>query len=76
MRRRRFANDDTGFAVLDCEVDDADQVILVGLIAHLEERERATVAGRWVHDPRFGPQVRVDSALPLPPSGRVGSGGR
>ncbi|MEA2386222.1 MAG: exodeoxyribonuclease alpha subunit, partial [Thermoleophilaceae bacterium] len=68
VRRRRFANDDTGFAVLDCTAGD-DHLILVGLIAHLEDDERAEVSGQWVHDPRYGPQVRVDSALPLAPSG-------
>jgi exodeoxyribonuclease V alpha subunit len=69
VRNRRFANAETGFAVLDCTSGD-DRLTLVGLIAHLEEDERAEVAGRWARDPRYGPQVRVDSALPLPPSGR------
>jgi exodeoxyribonuclease V alpha subunit len=67
VRNRRFVNEDTGFAVLDCTTGD-DRLTLVGLIAHLEQDERAEVSGRWARDPRYGPQVRVDSALPLPPS--------
>jgi exodeoxyribonuclease V alpha subunit len=47
-----------------------DRLTLVGLIAHLEVDERAEVSGNWMRDPRYGPQVRVESALPLPPSGR------
>jgi exodeoxyribonuclease V alpha subunit len=69
VRNQRFANADTGFAVLDCTMGD-DRLTLVGLIAHLEVDERAEVSGNWTRDPRYGPQVRVESALPLPPSGR------
>jgi exodeoxyribonuclease V alpha subunit len=69
VRSRRFVDADTGFAVLDCTSGD-DRLTLVGPIAHLEEDERADVSGQWGRDPRYGPQVRVHSALPLPPSGR------
>jgi exodeoxyribonuclease V alpha subunit len=68
VRRRRFANAETGFAVLDCVADD-ERLVLVGPLAHLEERERARVTGAWVRDRRFGLQLRVSEAAPLPPSG-------
>src|SRR3954447_2263519 len=67
VRRQRYLSTETGFAVLDCTVG-GDAVVLVGPLAHLEERERARVAGEWVDDPRYGPQVRVRSATPLAPS--------
>lgn len=69
VRWRRFVSEDTGFAVLDCEDADGDEVVLVGPLAHLEARERAHVVGAWVHDRRYGPQVRVDTARPLAPAG-------
>jgi exodeoxyribonuclease V alpha subunit len=65
--RRRFHNPETGFAVLECDLD-GDQVVLVGPIGHLEERERAQISGTWVHDRRYGPQVKVAEALPLAPT--------
>ena len=68
VRRRRFVNPDSGFAVLDCSARD-ERVVLVGPIAHLEERERVQVTGRWVRDPRYGLQLKVSEAHPLPPSG-------
>jgi exodeoxyribonuclease V alpha subunit len=68
VRRRRFANEETGFAVLDVERD-GDEIVLVGTIAHLEERERARVAGVWQENRRFGMQVKVALAEPLAPSG-------
>jgi exodeoxyribonuclease V alpha subunit len=68
VRRRRFVNPETGFAVLDCAGEEG-RLVLVGPLAHLEERERAHVTGAWVRDPRFGLQLKVSEARPLPPSG-------
>lgn len=67
VRAQRFANPDRGFAVLEAEWD-GDAITLVGPLVHLEPRERATVAGTWTVDPRFGPQVKVREARPLPPT--------
>ncbi|HTE60383.1 MAG TPA: AAA family ATPase [Solirubrobacteraceae bacterium] len=68
IRRRRWASDDSGFAVIDADRD-GDEVVLVGTIAHLEERERVRIAGVWQDDRRFGMQVRVATAEPLAPAG-------
>jgi exodeoxyribonuclease V alpha subunit len=68
VRGRRFANEESGFAVLDCDADDGDHVVLVGPLLHLEPRERAAVTGSWVHDARYGPQVRVREAHPVAPA--------
>jgi len=68
VRSRRFASEESGFAVLDCD-HDGEHVVLVGPLVHLEPRERAAVAGAWVLDPRYGPQVKVAQAHPLPPAG-------
>jgi exodeoxyribonuclease V alpha subunit len=67
IRRTRFSSAETGFAVLDADAD-GESIVLVGLLGHLEERERARVLGSWVEDRRFGHQVKVSEARPLPPS--------
>ena len=41
-----------------------------GPLAHLEIGERAHVTGTWVTDSRFGEQVQVSAARPLPPEDR------
>lgn len=64
---RRFANEDSGFAVLDGEWN-GERVVLVGPLVHLEQGERAAVAGTWVIDSRYGPQVRVREAHPVVPT--------
>ena len=68
VRRTRFASDTTGWAVVEAVDPDGDEVILVGPLIHLEERERAHVTGTWVDDSRYGIQVKVAEAHPLPPT--------
>ena len=70
VRRLRWASDETGFAVIDAERD-GDDIVLVGPIAHLEERERVRVRGVWQDDKRFGMQVKVSLAEPVAPSGEA-----
>jgi exodeoxyribonuclease V alpha subunit len=68
VRRIRFANAENGWSVVEAVGDDDAPVVLVGPLGHLEERERARVVGAWVQDSRFGMQVKVSEAQPLPPS--------
>jgi exodeoxyribonuclease V alpha subunit len=70
VRRTRFANDATGWAVVEAVDEAGEEVVLVGPLHHLEDRERAHVVGTWHDDSRFGPQVKVTQADPLPPSDR------
>ena len=68
VRRRRYASEESGWAVIEAAGDDGDAIVLVGPLIHLEERERAHVVGKWVDDSRYGMQVKVSEATPLPPT--------
>jgi exodeoxyribonuclease V alpha subunit len=68
IRRRRYASEQSGWAVIEAADDDGDAIVLVGPLIHLEERERAHVVGTWVDDSRYGMQVKVSEATPLPPT--------
>lgn len=68
VRRTRFARRETGWAVVEADGGDGAPLMLVGPLIHLEEGDRAHVVGTWVEDPRFGRQVKVGEARPLPPS--------
>jgi exodeoxyribonuclease V alpha subunit len=68
IRRIRFVNPENGWAVIEAVGEDGEPVILVGPLGHLEERERAHITGAWVQDSRYGTQVKVAEAHPLPPS--------
>jgi exodeoxyribonuclease V alpha subunit len=67
IRYVRFANPESGWAVLDAAGADGAPVALVGPLVHLEPGERARVVGEWVTDSRFGRQVKVTQASPLTP---------
>ena len=69
IRRLRWSSDETGFAIIDADRA-GDEVVLVGTIAHLEERERVRIDGLWQDDRRYGLQVKVATAEPLAPVGR------
>jgi exodeoxyribonuclease V alpha subunit len=68
VRRTRYSSDATGWAVVDAAEADGAPVVLVGPLIHLEERERVHVTGTWVEDSRYGRQVKVSEARPLPPA--------
>ncbi len=67
IRHIRYANEQTGWAVLDAAAADGQPVALVGPLVHLEQGERAHVVGSWVDDSRYGSQVKVSEARPLAP---------
>ena len=67
VRRTRYLSPDAGWAVVEAADDQGDELVLVGPIGHLEQRERAHVLGRWIDDSRYGPQVQVAQATPLSP---------
>ena len=67
VRYVRYANEQTGWAVLDAAGRDGSPVALVGPLVHLEQGERVRVVGDWVNDSRYGRQVKVSEARPLPP---------
>ena len=71
VRHIRWTSDDHSFSVVDAEAD-GDDLVLVGPLSHLEERERVRVRGVWQDDKRFGMQVKVSVAESLPPSGEAG----
>jgi exodeoxyribonuclease V alpha subunit len=68
IRRTRYASEQTGWAVVEAADREGDHLVLVGPLSHLEERERAHIVGKWVDDSRYGMQVKVAEARPLPPS--------
>jgi len=67
VRYVRYANEQTGWAVLDAAGQDGTPIALVGPLVHLEQGERVRIVGNWVNDSRYGPQVKVSEARPLPP---------
>lgn len=65
----RFQSDDGAFCVAEVEASDGETYPAVGALSHLEEGQRARVAGKVQEHPRHGLQLAVASAVPLDPAG-------
>ena len=67
VRFIRYANDATGWAVLDAVGADGAPVVLVGPLVHLEQGERAHVVGTGSMTAATARRSRSLEARPLPP---------
>ncbi len=55
-----FSNEDNGFAICDLGTDDDDLVTILGTLPYIAEGDTLTVFGRWVHNPKYGRQFKVE----------------
>ena len=72
VARVTFANPDTDYAVVhlvpaDAD-DEADSLAAVGTLRNPEVGACYQIEGVWRQDPRYGPQVRITSAIPQIPT--------
>ena len=72
IRRVIFMAEDDGYAVIEVRDESGEDFTAIGTIAHLQPGERARITGEWTHHARFGPQLKIATALPLDPVGREG----
>ncbi|MEE2830330.1 MAG: ATP-dependent RecD-like DNA helicase [Myxococcota bacterium] len=62
-----FHNPESGFTIARLEPEDAHAITIKGLLPGIDRGEFLRVLGKWVEDPRYGRQLRVDSFLPITP---------
>ena len=60
IERVIYSNEENGFAI--CELStDADEIITItGTLPYIGEGDTVIVSGRWVHNPKYGRQFRVE----------------
>ncbi len=56
-----YANEENGYTILDFGTDKNELVTLVGILPYISEGDELTVVGKWVHNPKYGRQFRVES---------------
>ena len=66
-----FSNEENGFAICDLGTDAGDLVTVTGTIPYVGEGDLVTVWGRWVHNPKYGRQFRVEQAERRLPADRA-----
>ncbi len=55
-----YANEENGYAICDLGIDDNELVTITGTLPYISEGDTVTVYGRWVHNPKYGRQFRVE----------------
>lgn len=56
-----YANEENGFAICDMGCDESNELITItGTLPYVGEGDLVTVYGKWVHNPKYGRQFRVE----------------
>ena len=55
-----YSNEDNGYAICDFGTDDDELVTIVGTLPYISEGDTLSVFGRWVHNPKYGRQFKVE----------------
>ncbi len=66
-----FSNEENGFAICDMGTDTDDLVTITGTLPYVGEGDEVTVWGRWVHNPKYGRQFKVEQAERRLPADRA-----
>ena len=66
-----YSNEENGFAICDLGTDADELVTITGTLPYIGEGDIVTVYGRWVHNPKYGRQFRVEQAEKQLPADRA-----
>lgn len=55
-----YSNEENGFSICDLGTDADDLVTITGILPYIGEGDVVTVYGRWVHNPKYGRQFKVE----------------
>ena len=66
-----FSNEENGFAICDLGTDTDDLVTITGTLPYVGEGDLVTVYGRWVHNPKYGRQFKVEQSERQLPADRA-----
>ena len=62
IERVIYANDENGYAICDLGTDSDELVTITGTLPYIGEGDLVTVWGKWVHNPKYGRQFKVEQA--------------
>lgn len=61
IERVIYANEENGYAICDLGTEGDDLITILGTLPYIGEGDTVTVYGRWVHNPKYGRQFRVET---------------
>ena len=62
IERVIYANDENGYAICDLGTDTDELVTITGTLPYIGEGDTVTVWGKWVHNPKYGRQFKVEQS--------------
>ena len=66
-----FANEENGFAICDMGTDADELITITGVLPYVGEGDMVTVYGKWVHNPKYGRQFKVEQCEKQLPADRA-----
>ena len=66
-----YSNEENGFAICDLGTDTDDLITITGILPYIGEGDVVTVYGRWVHNPKYGRQFKVEQSEKQLPADRA-----
>ncbi len=63
-----YSNEENGYAILDFAIDTNEIVTVVGTVPYVCEGDSMTVYGRWVNNPKYGAQFKVEEYEKIMPA--------
>ena len=66
-----YANEENGFAICDMGTDNDELITITGILPYIGEGDVVTVYGRWVHNPKYGRQFKVEQSEKQLPADRA-----
>ncbi len=63
-----YPNEENGFAICDMGTETNALVTITGILPYVCEGDSVTVYGRWVHNPKYGRQFKVETCEKRLPS--------
>ena len=55
-----YSNEENGYSICDMGTDGDDLITITGILPYVGEGDLVTVYGRWVHNPKYGRQFKVE----------------
>lgn len=66
-----YSNEDNGYAICDLGTDTDELITVTGILPFVGEGDLVTVYGKWVHNPKYGRQFKVEQAEKQLPADRA-----
>ncbi len=66
-----YANEDNGYAICDMGTEADELITVTGVMPYIGEGDLVTVYGKWVHNPKYGRQFKVERAEKQLPADRA-----